>query len=171
MKEVKTFFASDNRLNKGYARTANHQQSDTSLYRKKFEHILPPIDLISHYEDINPGTLAKLIAMAEKEQVNKHELEKKLIEEQAKAVKLGQIFGIMSLLIVCATIAVSLLASNFESIIYLWGVIIIALVSILYFARHKRVVRGHHNIQNTEKPNVASYRPHSKPKVRFRPKK
>lgn len=171
MKEIKTFFASDNRLNKGYARTTNHPQSDTSLYRKKFEQILPPIDLISQYEDINPGTLAKLTAMTEKEQAHKHELEKKLIDEQAKAIKLGQLFGSISLVTICTTIAVSLLASNLKLVAYVLGAVIISLVLILYFVQRKSKTLTDHVVKNTEKPNSTIYRPHSKPRVRFRPKK
>jgi len=98
MKETKRFFTKNNRLNKGYAKTFSVNEPDNNFYRKKFEHILPPIDLISEYENIYPGTLQELINMAQKEQVHKHDIDLKNLKMQETVAKLTRIclliFGI-----------------------------------------------------------------------------
>lgn len=91
MKETKSFFTNNNRLNKGYAKTFSVHESDSSFYRKKFEHILPPIDLITEYENIYPGILEKLVSMAQKEQMHKHDLELKNLKMQERIDKLTRI--------------------------------------------------------------------------------
>lgn len=103
MKEIKTFFTKDNRLNKGYPKTPNIREQDSSYYRKKFEHILPPIDLISQYEDINPGTLARLIDMAEREQHHKHAIDLVNLENFNRAQKMGRICALIFVSLICLT--------------------------------------------------------------------
>jgi uncharacterized membrane protein len=103
MKEIKTFFTKDNRLNKGYSKISNIRELDSSFYRKKFEHILPPIDLISEYENINPGTLAKLIDMAEQEQHHKHAIDLVNLENYNRAQKMGRIFALIFIGLICLT--------------------------------------------------------------------
>lgn len=98
MKETKRFFNKNNRLNKGYAKTFSVNESDNNFYRKKFEHILPPIDLINEYENIYPGTLQELMDMAQKEQAHKHAIDLKNLKTQERIAKLTRIclliFGI-----------------------------------------------------------------------------
>ncbi|KJW04329.1 DUF2335 domain-containing protein [Rickettsia sp. R2] len=98
MKETKRFFNKNNRLNKGYAKTFSVNEPDNNFYRKKFEHILPPIDLISEYESIYPGTLQELMHMAQQEQAHKHAIDLKNLKIQARVAKLTRIclliFGI-----------------------------------------------------------------------------
>jgi len=59
MKESKNFF-DNNRLNKGYSRVINFHQSDANLIRKKYRHVLPPIEMIEQYEELYPGTLQRV---------------------------------------------------------------------------------------------------------------
>lgn len=103
MKETKSFFINNNRLNKGYAKAFKPRESDDSFYRKKFEHILPPIDVLTQYEDIHPGTLEKLVNMAQKEQIHKHELDLKNLKMRKNIAKLTRIclliLGISGLLV------------------------------------------------------------------------
>ena len=73
MKERKKFF-DNNRLNKGHKKLSNSSQSDANVVRKKYQHVLPPIDMLEHYEELNPGTLDKLLDMAEREQNHRHSI-------------------------------------------------------------------------------------------------
>ena len=119
MKKIKTFFANDNKLNKGYAKMHNPRESDTSFYSKKFEHILPPINLISEFESINPGTLEKMIDMAEREQHHRHAIDLINIESYNKAKKLGKLFSIILVSILCiTTLFLALFANIFSSMIF-----------------------------------------------------
>ncbi len=99
MKENKNFFANNNRLNKGYAKITNPREPDHRFYRKKLEHVLPPLELLEEYEALHPGTIARLIAMAEKEQLHRHKLEMKNIETYENLVKKGRINSIIFTLI------------------------------------------------------------------------
>lgn len=110
MKETKSFFTKNNRLNKGYAKVFSVNELDNNFYHKKFEHILPPIDVVTQYEDIYPGTVEKLVNMAQKEQAHKHEIELQNLKIKEKVAKLTRvcltIFGIFSFLVlsICLTL-------------------------------------------------------------------
>jgi len=75
MKETKKFFDA-NGLNKGYSKalfskTSNLAVSSSSQYK----HIMPPLDVMAAYEEISPGTIKKIIEMAQKEQNYRHSIE------------------------------------------------------------------------------------------------
>ncbi len=114
MKESKSFFASNNRLNKGYLKVSNNpRDKDNSFYRKKFEHVMPPIDLMEEYENIYPGTLAKLIVMAEKEQIHRHQRDIKSIEVYESITKKGKLSAIIFMIMVCITTVVLAMLGHF----------------------------------------------------------
>lgn len=121
MKEIKTFFNSDHRLNKGYAMKENAiRQPDNNFYRKKFEHILPPIDIIKEYEEIYPGVLEQLLDMAKKEQNHRHSLDLVNIESANRAVKFGRISALIAVILICITTIV-LTSSNHTTIALLFS--------------------------------------------------
>lgn len=103
MKETKTFFTNNNRLNKGYAKTQPPHIPDASFYKKRFEHIMPPMDFLSHYEEIHPGTFNKILDMAEQEQHHRHSIDLLNIEIYNRATKLGRIFALIFTLLICLT--------------------------------------------------------------------
>lgn len=103
MKETKNFFANNNRLNKGYTKVSNLKEPDRGFYRKQFEHVLPPIDIMAEYENLYPGTLAKLIDMAEKEQLHRHQVEFKNLEAYKSLTQKGKISAVIFVFIVCIT--------------------------------------------------------------------
>ncbi len=118
MKETKTFFDKNNRLNKGYAKI-DPTESDINLYRKKFQNILPPLDLISQYEDIHPGTLNRLIEIIEQEQKNKHELEIAQLKSREKTVKIKKVFALASIvLIAIATVLLWLFGGSLIALVF-----------------------------------------------------
>lgn len=102
VKETKKFFE-NNRLNKGSRKYKNNKQTDSAIIRKKYSHILPPIDMLEQYEDVSPGTIDKLIKMAEKEQENRHQIDLKIIKSNDTAMFLGKIFAIIFSLFICTT--------------------------------------------------------------------
>ncbi len=114
MKESKSFFANNNRLNKGYSKVNNNpRETDNSFYRKKLEHVLPPIDLMEEYENLYPGTLAKLMAMAEKEQTHRHQMDIKSIEVYESITKKGRISAVIFMIMVCITTLVLSVLGHF----------------------------------------------------------
>lgn len=119
MKEIKTFFGKDNKLNKGYVRPANVRENDSVFFQKKFAHILPPIDMISEFENIHPGTLAKLMDMAEREQHHRQALDLVNLDSQTRAFKIGRYFALLFVVIAClTTIALVVIASAYIGIIF-----------------------------------------------------
>ncbi len=99
MKENKKFF-DNNRLNKGYSRVVNFNQSDSNLIRKKYKHVLPPIEMIEEYEELHPGTFERLLDMAQREQNHRHSMDLLEIEKHARATKLGRIFALIFVAII-----------------------------------------------------------------------
>ena len=100
-KTTKTFFNCNNRLNKGYDAEGVSIECDVNLLRKKFEQHLPPVDVISAYEEIYPGILEKLIELTTKEQQHRHLMEMKNLEMYKKAKIIGKFFGLLVVFCIC----------------------------------------------------------------------
>jgi uncharacterized membrane protein len=140
MKEIKNFFGNDNKLNKGYTKLQNNSENDSSFYQKKFSHILPPIDLISEFENIHPGTLARLIDMAEKEQNHRHALELVGLDSQSRAMKMGRICALIFVGIICvATITLAILSYLIGALIF--AGIAFASIALVSYRPNKRPFR------------------------------
>lgn len=137
MKEIKTFFANDNRLNKGYAKISDPREPDNSVYSKKFEHILPPIDVITEFENINPGTLKQIIDMAEREQHHRHTLDLININAYNKAQKLGKIFAIVLVCIISMATICLAIYGNVLSAIFFSGVAFLSIGLSLVMRKRK----------------------------------
>ncbi|WP_375327112.1 DUF2335 domain-containing protein [Candidatus Tisiphia endosymbiont of Nemotelus uliginosus] len=131
MKENKSFFTNNNRLNKGYFKIANPRESDYRYYRKKFEHVLPPIELLEEYETLYPGTTAKLLAMSEKEQIHRHKLEIKNIESYELLVKKGRISSILFIITLAIITALLTQLDYFVASIFASSTIFTVVISIL----------------------------------------
>ncbi|RYE05666.1 MAG: DUF2335 domain-containing protein [Rickettsiaceae bacterium] len=102
MKENKQFFGKDISLNKGYIDT-DHRRDNGENYQKRFAHVLPPIDLITEFEDIYPGTLARIIEMSENEQRHSHAVAMENNKSQNNNIKFGKICSVVIVAIICAT--------------------------------------------------------------------
>lgn len=112
MKETKKFFE-NNRLNRGYTKIANYNQNDMGYIRSKFQHILPPIDMMEEYEEMYPGTFAKLLDMVEREQNHRHSLDLVMQEKYSRANALGRYFAlILTGLIAFTTLVLVLLGAE-----------------------------------------------------------
>ncbi len=98
MREVKSFFIEDNSLNKGYTIDKSSTESQSSAYYKKLQQNLPPVDVIAAYEELHPGTLAKLLDAVEKEQKHSHATDHVHGKIQQKATYMGRMFGFFSVL-------------------------------------------------------------------------
>lgn len=118
MKDSKKFFY-NNRLNKGYSKIYNNNQTDLNLAKKKYQSMLPPIDMIEEYEELYPGTLDKLFDMAQKEQNHRHSLNLLETKNHAKATALGRI---------CALIFISMIAISSLSLALLGFILLAALL-------------------------------------------
>ncbi len=154
-RHVKKYYDND-RLNRGYK-----EDSVTSSYvektpeeniAQKYEYLLPPVEVISEYEEIFPGTLDKILNMAKKEQELKYELEKCSIIAAEKAKKLGAIFAFFITSVICAStvkIASSdLYSALIFSLVAFSAVFGVALLSKFGFARNYR-----NNYSNRNRPN------------------
>lgn len=115
MKETKKFF-DVNRLNKGYSNLSIPKQVDTTEtngaaggYRGQYKHILPPMEIMAEYEELNPGTIDKILDMAQKEQNHRHSMDLLTIEKYNRASKLGR----KSALILVAIIALAVVILAF----------------------------------------------------------
>jgi len=108
--EVKNFYSND-RLNKGYPKPPETEvvskQSDisppSSHAAKRFESFLPPIEVITEYEEFSPGILNKIVKMAQLEQEQRFAMEKITILANDKARRLSAIFGLMAVTVISAS--------------------------------------------------------------------
>lgn len=111
MKERKKFF-DNNRLNKGHKKLSNSVQSDANVVRKKYQHVLPPIEMLEHYEELNPGTLDKLLDMAEREQNHRHSIDLLAMEKHNKATALGRVFSLVFIAFISITSLMLVIAGS-----------------------------------------------------------
>jgi uncharacterized membrane protein len=156
MKENKKFF-DNNRLNKGYSKTVNFNQSDSSLIRKKYRHVLPPIEMIEQYEELNPGTFVQLLDMAQREQNHRHSMDLLEIEKHSRATKLGRIFALIFVaIIVFGTLVLVLIESPLVATLF--SVSAFACITIISYLYSKVLVK--------KEPKIFNYnRPHRKSRV------
>jgi uncharacterized membrane protein len=137
MKENKAFFNNnDNRLNKGYAKASHFRSVSSGSYRRQFEHVLPPIDLISQYEDLNPGTLKRLIELAAQEQKNKYNIELINLENKRHSIKFGQIAALISILIACVSVVTLIICGAIKSAI-IFSIITLTALSVIFYLNKK----------------------------------
>lgn len=152
MREKKVFFNKNNKLDKGHGSSLLTKGSDDSFYRRKFEHILPPIDLISQYEDINPGTLQRLIDLTEQEQKNRHHIDLLNAENKKNAIKFGQASLLVFILIVSVTAALLTIfgAIKVAIIFSIFALFPICLASVLYHLNKAKTQKRYDGFRNHE---------------------
>lgn len=154
MKETKKFF-DNNRLNRGYSKVSNTRQSDVHMIRKKYQHVLPPIDVMEQYEELNPGTFEKLFDMAEKEQNHRHSMDLLAMEKYSRATRLGRIFALVFVALVAITTLILVVAENIitASVFAFSAFACITIVSYFYSKNsiYKESTRNKYN--NKHKPH------------------
>jgi uncharacterized membrane protein len=133
MKERKKFF-DNNRLNKGHKKLSNLSQSDANVVRKKYQHVLPPIDMLEHYEELNPGTLDKLLDMAEREQSHRHSIDLIAMEKHNRANTLGRVFSLVFVAFISITALMLVIAGSiFIAVLFVFSAFAcITIVSYFY---------------------------------------
>jgi uncharacterized membrane protein len=99
MIEKKSFFTENNHLNKGYK--AEGKSSSIAKRAAKIE--LPEASIIAAYEEMSPGTIAKMMEMTKKEQEHRHTIETLQLRMQKTALRVGRIFGIFAVAAICYT--------------------------------------------------------------------
>lgn len=137
MKDNKKFFY-NNRLNKGYSKIHNNNQTDLNIARQKYQSMLPPIDMMEEYEELYPGTLDKLLDMAQKEQHHRHSLNLLEIKNHTKATAFGRI---------CALIFISIIVISSISLALLGFMLLAALLITVSFISITIVSYYHSNQQ------------------------
>ncbi len=94
--EIKHFFNENNNLNKGFL---NNRKS-ASRQSQEFEDILPASEVLAVYEEIMPGTMAKLLDLTEQEQVHQHALEQSKMLLRARFEIIGKLFFVLTIAII-----------------------------------------------------------------------
>ncbi len=138
MKESKKFFDKDNRLNKGHSpQGKSPKNSDKYYYRKKFETIMPPADIIQAYEDINEGAFERIMSMAENEQDHRHAMEHTNLQIYERSRRIGQFFALLTVIVLCYAV-IDLTKNGYEyqgMILAICGFGSISVVSILSYLK------------------------------------
>ena len=155
MKESKSFF-DNNRLNKGYSKV-NARKSDASVIRKKYQHILPPIEMMEEYEELNPGTCERIFSMAEKEQKHRHSMDILTMEKYSRTVRLGRIFALIFIVVIAiATLILAIAGSIISSLVF--AISAFACITIIsYFYSKKPIYKeSTYNQYNVSRPTKSN---------------
>jgi uncharacterized membrane protein len=110
MREKKSFFTENNQLNKGY-------RSENKLATKATFKVgaadLPEASVLAAYEEMQPGTISKMIEMTAKEQEHRHNIELLHLKMQKIGVRMGRLFAIFAVMAICYT-AYAMSAHNMQ---------------------------------------------------------
>lgn len=150
MKEKKKFF-DNNCLNKGYKKLSiSSQDSYTSLI-KKYQHLLPPVEILEYYEELNPGSIEKLLDMAQKEQHHRHDVHLMSINMKNKSQALGRIFFLLLVIVIAITsLVLVLLGSVVVAAVFSFAAFI-CLTIISYFCSVSNCLHKKYKNTNTSK--------------------
>jgi uncharacterized membrane protein len=100
---------------------------------------LPPPEALAEYEQISPGFADRIITMAEKEQVHRHQQEDERWPVQKKLLSRGQVFAfILSLSIVVGGIWLLMKDKQIAGFVTLMGAIGVVAGPFIYQLRAKR---------------------------------
>jgi uncharacterized membrane protein len=153
MKTTKHFFDNYNKLNKGYAANANVSDTDRSFGAKRFSNILPPIEVLQEYEDIHPGSMAKILKLAEKEQEHKHRTDLMALRSQELRLKFAKnVLLLCSIVLSFAAILLALLANNIY--IFIGTITALLIAAGGAFLSRKKLSKPvvHHKFSNSQRP-------------------
>jgi uncharacterized membrane protein len=163
-REIKHFFRNgNNMLNKGHT----ERDKDAPRHDIKIEKVLPPIEVISEYESLSPGSLEKAIHISQKEQNHRHEITQRALTINSIARITGQLFGVASFLSICfVVVKLAMLGMSQKAIyiatIYLTGAILISIFGI--YAEKASRIKINRNYKNKNKgdfrKNTKSYKSH-----------
>ncbi len=107
-REIKHYFRNEhNMLNKGHMEREQSGTKSSPKHNLRIDKVLPPIEVISEYEALYPGTLEHALSIAQKEQDYRHKTTHTILRINFIARVLGQMFG------ACSTIFVFLVVLKF----------------------------------------------------------
>lgn len=75
----------------------NNQRSKTETTKRQTQAILPPPHILKQYEEVSPGTMERLITMAEMEQVHRQDWEYAYLRHYNRSYILGQICSLFTI--------------------------------------------------------------------------
>ena len=97
MIEKKSFFTENNQLNKGY----KHERKPNIKQPLKVD--LPEASILAEYENMQPGTIARMMEMTAKEQEHRHAIEVIQLKIQKTSMRMGRVFAIFTVIAICYT--------------------------------------------------------------------
>lgn len=110
--------------------------------RKRHSALLPPPSVLQAYESMSPGSVNRLLDMAEREQKHRHEWEKNQLKAQIKTHRLGQFFSLVSMAaIVFGAIHLTRLGNTQTASYIAIGGFVTLILCALISARLKRLTR------------------------------
>lgn len=85
-----------------------------AVIQSEFSGPIPPPDIIEKYEHILPGSADRIIAMAEKQSIHRQNMERTMVESEARDSLLGIVFAFMLGIgcIIAAIVVVVLVPKN-----------------------------------------------------------
>lgn len=134
-KEMKKFYSED-KLNKGYSNlsTNNLESKKTS---DQFSDVLPPLEVIQEYEELYPGTLDKILKLAEQEQNQKYQIEQVNISARERGYRMGALAGIFSLIIISsASYKIATVNSQLSALFFVSAFIAVFAISFLSYIKN-----------------------------------
>ena len=151
MKNSTSYFYKNNYLNKGYQTidtTSNDNSINSSLESKP---LLEP-KILEIFESAHPGSISKIIAIAEREQKHRHGYEISNLASYARARMFGQMISFISLLIIAYVTMNMVLNGNTNMAIMFSSLYFISVFSISIFS-----YLCHRNRKNTVSTKTQSF--------------
>ena len=129
-KEVKYYFKHDNHLNKGYGA----ENAKLTKLAEGLKNNWPEPEVLAAYEEVFPGTMHKLLTLAEKEQMHQHNLDLRNLSLQRLGKVAGQISAVAMVALLC-NLTFKLALFNLNYGIIFAGLAFVSILSLLFLTR------------------------------------
>ena len=146
----KLYFYKNNSVNKGYQAVESTSQDHTiDASNQKFPFLDPVV--LEVFESSHPGSMEKIIQMAEREQKHKHAYEISHLQSYARSRMFGQIISFIALLLISYVTMKMALEGNTNMAIILSTLYFVSVFSVSLFSylrdKTNRHVIGANNIR------------------------
>ncbi|MFK8040150.1 MAG: hypothetical protein AB8B67_02280 [Rickettsiaceae bacterium] len=159
MKEVKEFFVTNQRLNKGCSnngRPKNEYRSNSNndvFHKHKLSNALPPFDLLAEYEELYPGAFQELISIVKKEQQDKLQMNAAILQSRERSFRIGQISAAVSMFALCAmsVFFMAIYIPNYLSILLFAIILVLTMCCLILYTKYTNLSKSSSRSYNNRK--------------------
>lgn len=110
-------------------------ERSTARHGRKTPEGLPPAEMLAAYDEIMPGSAARMVAMFEREQAHRHQWEQRALKVHQISTILGQLLGFFVAVSIFGSATIIGLNGNpsVAALIWVFGMAIVTMATIVWW--------------------------------------